>query len=70
MLSNISRWSSYRYYNGLKRNRRYSEISETPTLKEVNKDLKVPWEIGVLEFFSEDRKKRRIVEEKRAQQEL
>ena len=70
ILSYIKRWSSYRYYYGLKRNRRYSDISAPPTLKEVNRDLKVPWKIGVVEFFSEDRKKRRLAAEKNAQREL
>lgn len=70
MLSYIKRWPSYRYYDSLKRKRRYSDISTPPTLKKVNKDLKVPWKIGVIEFFSEDRKKRRLAAEKKAQQVL
>lgn len=70
MLSYIVRWPSYRYYDGLKRKRRYSDISAPPTLKEVKKDIKVPWKIGALEFFSEERKKRRVAVEKKAQQEL
>ena len=70
MLSFIIRWPSYRYYDSLKIKLRYSDISAPPTLKEVNKDLKVPWKIGVIEFFFEDRKKRRLAAEKRAQQVL
>lgn len=70
MLSYIVWWPSYRYYDGLKKKRRYSDISTPPTLKEVKKDLKVPWKIGVLEFFSEERKKRRIAAEKKAQKVL
>lgn len=65
MLSYILQWSSYRYYERLKRKRRYSEISLPPTLKEINKELKVPWKIGVLEHFSEERKNRRIIAEKK-----
>ncbi len=41
-----------------------------PTLEEVKKDLKVPWKIGALEFFSEERKERRVAAEKKAHQEL
>lgn len=70
MLSNIVRWSSYRYYDGLKRKRRYSDICSPPTIKEINKELKVPVKIGLWEHFSEKRKNKRIAAEKMAQKVL
>lgn len=66
MLSYILRWSSYRYYESMKRKHRYLEIFSPPTLKEINKELKVPCKIGALEYFSEERKNRRIAAEKKA----
>lgn len=70
MLSNIVRWSSYRYYDGLKRKRRYSDICSPPTIREINKELKVPVKIGLWEHFSEERKNKRLVAEKKAQKVL
>lgn len=70
MLSNIRRWAPYHYYESLKKKRSYSQIQSPPTLKEVSKDLKVPMKIGIWEVFSEERKKKRIAAEYKAEQEL
>lgn len=70
MLSYIRRWAPYRYYESLKRKRSYSQLQSQPTLKEVSKDLKVPKKIDIWEFFSDERKKKRIAAEKKAEQEL
>lgn len=70
MLSYIVRWSSYRYYDVLKRKNRYSDISSPQTIKEINKELKVPIKIGLWEHFSEERKNKSIAAEKKAQKVL
>lgn len=70
MLSYIKRWAPYRYYEGLKRKRSYSQIQAPPTIKEISKELKVPKKIDVWEFFSDERKNKRIAAEKKAEQVL
>lgn len=70
MLSYIRRWSPERYYAGLKRKGNFSQIQAPPTIKDVSRELKVPLKIGLWEYISENRKKKRIEAEKNAQQVL
>ena len=70
MLSDIKRWSPYRYYEGLKRKTSYSQIAAPPTINEISKDLNVPKKIGIWEFFSDERRNKRIIAEKKAEQVL
>lgn len=70
MLSYIKRWAPYRYYEGLKRKRNYSQIQAPPTIKDISKELKVPKKIDIWEFFSDERKNKRIAAEKKAEEVL
>lgn len=67
MLSDIDKWSSYDYYDSLKKKSRYSDIISPPTIKEVRKELKVPLKFRLWEHFSEGRKSKRTAAENEAQ---
>ena len=67
MLSDIEKWSSYDYYDSLKKKSRYSDIISPPTIKEVRKELKVPLKFRLWEHFSEGRKSKRTAAENEAQ---
>ena len=68
MLFYIRRWAPYRYYEGLKRKRNYSQIQAPPTIKDIFKELKVLKKIGIWEVFSDERRNKHIAAEKKAEQ--